>query len=761
MTITFKIEEPGENASEIAVETRNALSAMINELQDQCAAPVAKELSADCRTDYKTCGKQEFQSQVSNLGPAPTLGGLLKSYSRSVYLLLSDLDSDSTNDDVRQATYYMEGAVNAYSRAVASLRASGVEPDAVHERMCMLSMFAPAATSSRQDDELGLYIGATMLGYYAGQAYSLMARVDGNWFMNTVTGWANADPYPNTVGYHAAPILYYEPDGPWVAGFLNVRDMGRMRFTRQRLGAWLKASGTMTDTQIRAHVEKSAQEVATASFVFLPNDYCWSGAYVEGEEGSGDVGSCMSHSTDTYETWDDIHPTEAYSAAFHGCGDNGLALVLAVDSDDEIIGRGIMNTTQGKNIVRWYGSNTAERALKKLGFDTTDSYALKESWLALLTSDAIDEDVGSVRFVHPYVDGSVPYGKIDYETRRVYLQTNSSGHRDLQMTEGSGWADPVVWCADIQEYRIEERAQRRPRTGGWQSLNPDWLCPVVHESVQAGCRHWLVLDGERVQVCEDVWYNKRSYLTQVPATAELVEEHGVMAEFWTRNPTETRRHNEWLLSQPNPEQQELALLPVPVLPSPASLPVCSSFDVPTAAQVSSAPQPSLSSASPAPDTLLTQTDTATFRLWLAEHAQRELSYEENYLVCPCQACQNYEQHRRPGLIASFLEHRMIQTACYGGTVTGRIAMSNPNLQELPRRRPVPMQPIDWNVVDPNSAILRTELAQAMYFPEVTRAAASSQPTSIQSTATTASSSSSSLTELESLLPMVSTDVPQF
>lgn len=230
-------------------------------------------------------------------------------------------------------------------------------------------------------------------------------------------------------------IAYADGDVPMIAGALNMDDPKKIKFIRQRLGAYLSSLGR-DDDYVREAVETAKKRFTTGDFIVYPNDVLWAPVYTD----VCTEGSCMSRPSDQYDGSD--HPVNAYSSMAYNTGDNGLVLVLSADYTS----RGILNThTWG--YVRWYGKHKHSVALSALGC-SQDDHALHDSFLALI----IDANDGEF-FIAPYVDGAVDEGRVEVDEKRVYLCT--SGGVNLSDTDGvyrSSRLEEQVLCHIDDEY---------------------------------------------------------------------------------------------------------------------------------------------------------------------------------------------------------------------------------------------------------------------------------------------------------------------
>jgi len=235
----------------------------------------------------------------------------------------------------------------------------------------------------------------------------IMAKAKGPVHVISMNEWVEAF----TCSYHSNYqypdshwlIPYATSDGPWIAGILDYNDLGKAKFIRKRLGAFLSSLGH-DDSVVRASVERHKRLLAVGDFTVYPNDIPWGYVYSDVCTHS----SCMSGDADDFEGH--LHPVDAYSSAHWGSGDNNLAVVLSADGTS----RAILNTDTMK-YVRWYGVDRHKVSLDALGCEE-DSCALSGSWLAMLVNEHDPSQI-----IGPYIDGSLGNGRIDTDEERVYL----------------------------------------------------------------------------------------------------------------------------------------------------------------------------------------------------------------------------------------------------------------------------------------------------------------------------------------------------
>lgn len=500
----FEIVPPQNGAKQVATETRAKLAELALKFRPELL--VRSSVSKDVLKLWKSCGADCVWSNTPS--PVDTLHAALRRI------------DDGCEPCDHQKSYWLEGAVQSLRKHLhAHGRLHEMADDKAGVGMLLLAMVAPSWTSGQQDMEVCERFGscAALLdhdGFKAVQVRDL-SRMDSRRSRFGVRKLFERAGVPHqgtaAVGVF---IAYFDDAGePFVAGLLTPHDVLTLRFRRVRLGSYL-AELVKEDEWVRDIVNRVKAEQATAQFVVYPNDYLWGRVYADGR---ACVESCMSYEPGH---WDDMkyfptqHPIDAYSSAYWGSGDNGLALVVQVGAEGDMIGRGILNIRDG-NIVRWYGAVSGGRALSRLaGMDVEDDSALKGSWLALLTDEGTEVPVDMAgRFVHPYVDGTRSQGTVDNETRRVLLVND--GEQDLQDT--CGWSytgEERVYCSyNSRTYRAGA-VTRQPitgfhvRTASLEKARAEWACPVTGEWVDADCRERVKVDGEYITAVDPYWINK-------------------------------------------------------------------------------------------------------------------------------------------------------------------------------------------------------------------------------------------------------------
>lgn len=545
MSLNFEIAEPGQGASELAYKTRAALSKFIADAAPLLEVPALAELSKEAIRSLKDEGASAFKTQIERCGaPAPEfhpLRNVLLAYGPAFNAI-----AERGSDDYRQFSYKFEGLIRAVG---AHLHSIGLKLDNEAQVLLMsvlnkdhLSIFWDAFrcerlgmerwqcpnmwgflwTCTNQFELHDVWVRLSQFNQYSPGSDPVGMRgfreQFSEWFNVEVEDrWSGAHPRGPVCGPWTSPVLYLDADGPWVAGLLTPQDMLRMRFTRVRLGSWLTTLG-MADDDVRGIVERVKSESAgEGTFLVYPNDSLFGKVYqAMANEGKG-VSSCMAAPTEEYNTWDDIHPTDVYSSAHFGTGDNHLALFTYKVGENRI-GRGIVNT-ESMRCVRWYGSVNGDRALKRIGIKI-DRYALKNSWLALVQSGK--------RMIAPYLDGDIEYVKADQSAGRLYITQDGA----TMACETSGVLGiNEVYCIDDYEYHDEEECTYQSESNSWISPDcDDWRCPVIDEWSPPDDRAIIYLDGEEVEVSERVASRMDSYLTVIDPTEDMLDEHGEWEE---------------------------------------------------------------------------------------------------------------------------------------------------------------------------------------------------------------------------------------
>ena len=524
MANLLTVQDPDEGASEEATETRELLQAWADKHLPASAEDSIKALDDGEIKSLREQGVQAFEGAARRLAAlnveAPTLfGKLLGTFSYATQRAAECMDMQA---QPREFSHVMEGMCREFNKQFFQ---AGMKWNLHAEYLALCSLHAPHRTYGQQDTvfsrhcktlDTGGLAASVMLGLRNasewGYAWDSLADTSTARFAG-ILDWLITQAGPIEIGsegkeYWARKLTrfslagfqlhYIDADGPWVAGFLNLDDACKMRFRRIRLGAYLKEQG-MQDNEIRDRVEKAKQEVAGANFTAYPNDIRWEDVYIDGP------GSCMASPAHAYECWDLLHPVDAYSAAYHGCGDNSLCLLVSKDSEGQNTGRGILNLQSG-TIIRWYGDAVAERVLLRQSVNVSDRWCMRGSWLALLQKGA--------RFIHPYVDGDLSYGKIDGD--RVYI-VDDSDEPCIQDTNGSTYMGSTKYCIDVDEQRAEDECVYQDISGNYVSneLNDSWRCPVIGEWGRVYDRVSMNLHGVEVEVCEHVYYSRTQYLTPI------------------------------------------------------------------------------------------------------------------------------------------------------------------------------------------------------------------------------------------------------
>lgn len=541
MSLNFEIAEPGQGASELAYKTRAALSKFIANAAPLLEVPALAELSKEVIRSLKDEGASAFKTQIERHGsPAPEyhpLRNVLLAYGLAFNAIV-----DLGEVDYRQFSYKFEGLIRAVG---AHLHSIGLKLDN-EAQILLMAVLNKDHTSITWDafrcERLGMerwqgpntwnFLCSCMHQFELQDVWLRLSQfnlhdqysdpVGMRGFREQFSEWFNVEAENSWYGVHprgpihgpwTSPVLYLDADGPWVAGLLTPQDTLRMRFTRVRLGSWLTTLG-MADDDVRGIVERVKSESAgEGTFLVYPNDSLFGTVYQAMANESKGVRSCMAGPTEEYNTWDDIHPTDVYSSAHFGTGDNHLALFTYKVGENRI-GRGIVNT-ESMRCVRWYGSVHGERALKRIGIKR-DVCALENSWLALVQSGK--------RMIAPYLDGDIEYVKADQSAGRLYITQDGA----TMACETSGVLGiSEVYCIDDDDYHDEEECTYQSESNSWISPDcDDWRCPVIGEWSHPSSRATIYLDGEEVEVSERVAGRMDSYLTMIDPTEDMLDEHG-------------------------------------------------------------------------------------------------------------------------------------------------------------------------------------------------------------------------------------------
>jgi hypothetical protein len=459
MQTTITVMPRDRLATGEATFTRAALGALVQRVQ--AATPALEGLSEEQKKHAKETGATQLSMQAYITDD--NLAGLSEVLRR--YCLYSP---DYSRRE--EYSYVLEGAVGAFNKERYS---QGVDVQAAAED----TLAAVRTSMPRLYDTL------------PERLYEVVSQYD-------------------VPAISAALVFYTDETGPWVAGLLSEQDIGRVRFSRKRLGAWLKSVG-VSDLDVRAAVEQCKAEQAGAEFTVYPNDCNFADVY------QNSCSSCMADAAEDYEVWDDIHPTTVYSSAYCGAGDNGLALFTVRDRQGFHEARGIWNSKTNQ-IVRWYGEYEGCRALQGLGIHT-HLYALEGSWLALEQCDG--------RFIHPYLDGAYNGGCVEESEGRVYLEVfddeweaDGDGIVHLSTTEGSSRVQYEYYACDVGEYLPRSEVERLPIQNRWVSTAwreaTDLICPIIGEYMVGQSR--ILLDGVLTQVADRVMDRWPDYLVEIP-----------------------------------------------------------------------------------------------------------------------------------------------------------------------------------------------------------------------------------------------------
>jgi hypothetical protein len=516
MSIQLKIAEPQHGASEVATATRESLQQWIESVRDKCGDELVRPLDAADAAQYVQNGRNWFENEVEQgRGFRRPSYNLIRAFVHALNSAASRMD-----EDTRAASYRIEGVMRAFAKSIFEAKLS-FSP---MERRVYMDLTSGGANMS------GIAYANTANYTGGGDIYIQPFRdslghtraamdgfVDQRYAQLRISNEVSGEPFEyygtrytldEARGRMIIPVGYTDVDGPWVAGFLTPDDTARYRFTRKRLGAWLKDSGLYNDEEIRAAVEQAKTQQTGGVFTIYPNDVLFGEIYYDGRD---NVSSCMASSPDDYSTWDGIHPCDVYSTAYHGVGDNGLALFTAETDGGYMVGRGIWNRNT-KKIVRWYGDEKKFRALNRIGMERCTE-ALEGAWLAHIADGS--------KFIAPYVDGDIEYGKVAADEGRVYLTDRGS----IGLSETSGVVGIVsVYCVDDGEYhdRDECTYQAHHNNYIWDLAGLDWECPVLGEWSED--RTEIYLDGEITEVCDRVACRMSSYLREIEPTQDMIDE---------------------------------------------------------------------------------------------------------------------------------------------------------------------------------------------------------------------------------------------
>ena len=405
------IIEPS-NPEYVATATRERLQTLVQNAALLDSGEVRPSLSKD---EIKTIKDEARQKLFTK--PVISLGDLAIRIRTAIAWFGYDGDyelyhvNDLNQDKLERLTYVLECAVSEAKRIMHTQELQA------HTGLSWADVWEVPRSTTVETDHAARLLVQEITGYtYLGYSVNEVARTnEGEWSLPT--GEAGSQ----------FLIAYADGDVPMVAGILHMDDPKKVKFIRQRLGAYLSSLGR-PDDYVRKAVESAKKRFATGDFIVYPNDVLWAPIYTDVCSES----SCMSRPSDHYDGSD--HPVNAYSSMAYNTGDNGLALVLSSDCTS----RGILNTHTWE-YVRWYGKHQHSVALDALGC-SQDDHALQNSFLALII-DANDEEL----FIAPYVDGAVDEGRVEEDEERVYLCT--SGGVSLSDTDG-------VYRADCLEEQV-------------------------------------------------------------------------------------------------------------------------------------------------------------------------------------------------------------------------------------------------------------------------------------------------------------------
>lgn len=530
MSLSFQVMPAAGDAKSTAVTTRNKLAEFIAGLKEGTADAVVQELSKGEIRELRAQGSKMFldaysgEQHLARPDRIKLINGLTAGLDR--------MEDTYETEDWRKLSYLFEGVVKAYN---ANLHATKCKVDDLFKATLGLAMFReyhPGHVANWLNDQDLLHrplrywpfatcVEEAQLNQYVLYKWGNDGQADRDARETINTGalagvtagdWRGVGRPVQLL--HCRPVLlaYNDVDGPWIAGFASADDTMRGRFTRCTLGSWLSARG-VPDEEVKQTVERAKAANAAGSFELYPNDILFGELYEEaGRDGNT---SCMAADRDEYGS-DGHHPTDVYSSAHFGTGDNGLVLVVERKAG-ESLGRGILNVGT-MQIVRWYGSVTGERAMRKAGIKKTYD-ALKGSWLSLVQPSGEK----SRRVVAPYVDGNYQGARADFAERRVYF-IKAEGDT---LCETNGYVDlDAAYCVDTGEMESRDTAVYQSEHNNWISseLEDKWRCPVINEWCDDGDRVGILLDGKPVEVCQRVGRDRISqYLREIPAPTDVEE----------------------------------------------------------------------------------------------------------------------------------------------------------------------------------------------------------------------------------------------
>lgn len=286
-------------------------------------------------------------------------------------------------------------------------------------------------------------------------------------------------------------VVYTESDTAWFAGFLNADDVLKLRFRRMRLGAAMKE---LTGDDAIARKAADIRDLNDFNLVLHPNDRPFGVEYVRMYADGNGLGSCMTHSTESYATPFDVHPCDVYSCAHYGQGDNGLVLVEAQQGGTPV-GRGILNVYT-KQIVRWYGEYKAEVMLRNTFSIDMDTNALDDIQLALIQDD--------YKIAAPYLDGCQ---LCDIEDGELYVRSGGS----IEMGDTSGYQ-----CTEQCEYDVCSEDYYPVSVLEYQPIHETYFhpenthmgifCPITEEYCDVCNTSSVYVDGEYTRISDIIHY---------------------------------------------------------------------------------------------------------------------------------------------------------------------------------------------------------------------------------------------------------------
>jgi hypothetical protein len=254
MSIQLKIAEPQNGASEVATETRESLQQWIESVQDRCSESAVRALSPDRITELVSAGRDHYMSVLA----APDSSAVDGLYN-AIRALVGSLSAAaaSIEGDPRDASYKVEGVMRAFAKSVFENQWTFTP---MHRRVYMDLMsggqYCTGTSYANTVQYTGggdMYITPMFNSVFGAQAAITQGfaqqRTDQRWESELLRdekfmyGFVPREYDLGTaIGYFIVPVGYMDADGPWVAGFLSPDDTARCRFSRKRLGAWLKDS---------------------------------------------------------------------------------------------------------------------------------------------------------------------------------------------------------------------------------------------------------------------------------------------------------------------------------------------------------------------------------------------------------------------------------------------------------------------------------------------------------------------------------------